>query len=131
MTPTGEFDPKAAEANLKRLRKKYDIERQWIKDWEKSYAVPSARLIKAPKVKTAIDYLINLHEMGHIVSITARRYHRFESTDLHAEMMRESASWAWALTHGDHTILETVPERDWMLMSDCLVTYFRAAAVAG
>jgi hypothetical protein len=122
------FDPKAAERHLKALRNQHEITRKWIKRWQRSYALLAPRLIYAPKVSSPIEYLINLHEMGHVVSSTARRYQRFPSTDLHADMMREAAAWAWALLSGDPSILDTVPEKDWALMADCLVTYFRAAA---
>ena len=122
------FDAKRAEKHLASLRKKYDIKRHWIKRWDRSFALMAPRSIRAPKVKEPIDYLVNLHEMGHIVSSTSRRYQRFGSTDLHAEVMREASAWAWAVMEADPIIVATLTNKDWHKVSDCLITYFRAAA---
>ena len=122
------FDAKQAERHLRLLRKKYGIERKWIKRWDRSFALAAPKIVRAPKAKNGIEYLVNLHEMGHLESSTARRYHRFPSTDLHAEMMREAAAWAWAIAEADPTLLKSVTKKEWGLVADCLVTYFRASA---
>lgn len=117
-----------AEAHLKRLRAEHDIQRVWCKHWHRAYAHVSARQVHVPKANTGIDYLINLHEMGHIASSTARRYTAFPSTDLNAEIMREASAWAWAMLHADPALLLSVTKEDWERAASCLMTYMQAVA---
>lgn len=95
-----------------------------------------ARTIFVPELVEVCDYLIALHEIGHIVDTTARgwgdkvmgaTFHPKDrkSRDLYPVMMMEMAAWAWAHQTAKRSLLNAATDADWQVIADCLVSWFR------
>lgn len=118
-----------AENHLFRLRKKHKITRRSRGvNWETAHSYIEFREISAPKVREGIDYLVNLHEIGHIVSTTAQRYARYPSEDAHADMMKEAAAWAWAVLAADPALMAKMGPKPVAQAAECFLTYMLSAA---
>lgn len=66
-----------------------------------------------PRMVSVLDYLIALHEFGHIASPTSRGLALRADYDLDAEVRCEAAAWAWVVKYADLVLLALSTEADW------------------
>lgn len=102
-----------AEEHLTQLARRHKIELHWSTVHHE--AVIFTRQAWVPPVTSALDYLIGLHEMGHIVSPLARRYWRRSewSETLEDNMLCEAAAWAWALEKAKTAMTKRLTTGHW------------------
>lgn len=104
---TGEERRQSVE-HLKQLAKQHRIHINWRdKNWRGFEAHVSTRQVFIRKPHTYLDYLGALHELGHIVSRTARRALVTERAAI-----EEAAAWEWALIHFPWG--KRLGSRDWL-----------------
>ncbi len=76
------FDTNAARYQLEDLARENGIEITWIQSWLKAVAFVEARMVDIPEPITRPDYMVGLHEFGHVLA----------GPD-------ELAAWRWAHAH--------------------------------
>lgn len=103
MTPTQQAK---ASAHIFKLCEKHSITMRRAKSWSRSVAFPNTRIIYFPPrilrptpMTDIIDYLISLHEIGHVVDRRATKLFAFD--DQTSTIMCEAAAWAWAYRNVD------------------------------
>lgn len=72
------------------------------------------RQVWLPKVRTVVDYLVSLHEFGHILSPLAVTLHNIGN--LQEEMACEAAAWGWAFENAAPELLDMLTDADWTLL---------------
>lgn len=86
--------------------------------WRYAEAFVQAREVLVPYPRLPEDYLIALHELGHVLSHDADRLEHRSGTEAH--LTREAAAWAWA---ADQAL--AVPPEAWnTVLRDSLVGHF-------
>jgi hypothetical protein len=73
-----------------------------------------------PTVTRPSDYLVGLHELGHILSPDARAVS--DSYDKYDVILCEGAAWAWAAAVSDDRLMAAFRKEDW----DRIGFYFRS-----
>jgi hypothetical protein len=67
----------------------------WITSgWRNAESFPEEMTAYCPVIRSASDYLIALHEIGHCADPTAREFN--EATDIRGIVLCEGAAWAYA-----------------------------------
>lgn len=69
----------------------------------------------------ATDYLVSLHEIGHVVDRRSRSL--LERDDQTSSIVCEAAAWAWAYRHIDKKAVPVVPIRTRGAISRLWATY--------
>jgi hypothetical protein len=114
--PDAYWSRKIAEAHLRRLARKNDIKVRWIKgrNWlVDAEAVITTREVVIPRPNNSRQYLVALHEFGHILGIDHRVLRReIDMTPGEVKLMTEAAAWAWALEHVAPELEEEVLAED-------------------
>lgn len=117
-----------ATAHIAKLAKTKNVKVRRVSNWEKGAARPDLRVVWIPKVRTHMDYLTAMHELGHVLDRRAAKLHGNEDTA--SEIVMEAAAWAWALKHVDRTVTGEMSEalrreigRCWA--SNLCIRYFR------
>jgi hypothetical protein len=97
--------------HLKELAAANDVSLTWIKGWERAEAFPVAREAVLPRIRTGGDYLVALHELGHILSFEASLW--AHATDPYGIVLCEGAAWAWASANVSPEAVPLLSEEDW------------------
>jgi hypothetical protein len=93
-----------AEVHIRTLARRHGIAirylrgRNWMEDAESS---ESAQLVHIPHPNNARQYLVALHELGHLigpVGVSTRDEHPDWSSDTF-HLITEAAAWGWAVEH--------------------------------
>jgi hypothetical protein len=92
-------------AHIYELAEKYRIEIRWGEDRHNAWAAPD--LVMTPQIRYDIDYLVALHEVGHVVLQMEGQHPDWEFYDEWSEVEEEAQVWRWAL---DNTIIPISPE---------------------
>jgi hypothetical protein len=99
---------KEAEQYLRKLGRKHKVKIHWIKgrDWQyKAAASETARMVDIPRPYNVRQFLVALHEFGHIVGpMPNSRRLDYDMTPGEFKLMMEAAAWAWAMEHVPDTI---------------------------
>lgn len=104
-------------AHLVHLADEHEVSLTWTTAWDKAMAYPDLYEAVVPCVRGAGDYLVGLHELGHILDPEARRFGVRED-DLHQALLCEGAAWAWAAMEA-----LPVPKAAWARVADSLLSY--------
>lgn len=95
------------------LGRRHTIKVRRVSTWEKAAARPDLRVVWVPRVRTKMDYVVALHEFGHVLDRRAARLYAREGdepADTANEIVMEAAAWAWALKHLDRTVVGEMSE---------------------
>lgn len=83
-------------------------------------------IVIIPVVKTPADYLIGLHELGHVLDENSTRF--VYARDQYEEILTESAAWAWAAEHLPQRFLRHIRAKDWNRAAYAWRTYVAGPA---
>lgn len=120
---------KDAERHLRRIARKHGIRVHWVKgrNWiHEAEAYEAARQISIPRPHNQRQYLVALHEMGHILgpmpNSSRGDWPGSPGTFL---MAMEGAAWGWAVEHMDHdlALLVSSPEDFTASVGRCLASH--------
>lgn len=123
-----------AKDHLVDLAREHHIEIHWTKEWRTAECDHGTRQAFLPAlIRSALDYLTALHELGHLVDgVALDSSNAFEA--LHARRDRhyrrtleEAAAWAWAVRHARPTLLQQMTPRHWAKVGWCWATYVAPA----
>lgn len=122
---------KRAEIHLEWLGQEHGVQVAWLKagaHWTTASATPGRwPVVHVPKPNTPRQYLVALHEFGHVLSDLAREL----DTAAHSEeryIACEGAAWAKAIELADLEILRLIRWPDWMATAELMATYWVGAA---
>lgn len=105
---------KAAEKHLRRLARQSGIRVHWVKgrDWlHKCEAYEAARMVSIPRPNNQRQYLVGLHEIGHILGpMPNSSRNDWPGTPGQFFMAMEAAAWGWAVEHIDHELYVLIPD---------------------
>lgn len=68
-----------------------------------------------PPIRTALDYFVHLHELGHLAA----------RGGADRGLRGEAAAWEWARTKADPEIMATMTETAWISVGRMLTSYVR------
>lgn len=94
-----------AEVHLVTIAKRNGIRIEWVKgrDWmEQAGAYEAAKQVDIPHPHTARQYLVALHELGHLLGVlrsTGRGDSQYDTTPGAWIYLNEASAWAWAIEH--------------------------------
>lgn len=66
----------------------------WCDSWHDAEAWVELRSVTLPRIHVAADYLMALHELGHVLAPDAE--HLETAPGVYGRLVREGAAWAWA-----------------------------------
>lgn len=104
-------------AHVLQLAAKHRITLFWLNEWGHAESFPEGRYALVPEISSAADYLVALHELGHVVSQVARRLVR--SSTVYDYITMEGAAWAWAAEHADPELTGLLTASDWRVLLKC------------
>lgn len=113
------MDPKLARKmrrHLQAIAREHGVRLHWTDRWQRGEAFfdpeePTSGMAVVPRIQTPGDYLIGLHELGHILDENARRF--WNAQNPYEVVLCESAAWAWAGENVDPAIRPQLTARDW------------------
>jgi hypothetical protein len=112
-----------AEAHVKKLARRHQIRVRRTKNWINSEADFVTRQIFCPaEFRTGLDYLIALHEIGHLMTPDAEP-HIFYEPGIASVLRDEAAAWGWALEHADPDLIEAMTKTDWRRVGHCWISH--------
>lgn len=126
----GGWDSAAARWDIGVLAHLHRVDLFRSKRWA-AEASPTTRQVWAPLgCRSGIDYLICLHELGHVVSPLSRRLclKNAQEEDLETGAASEAAAWAWGIKHGDPNVLALVSAHEFELAAQCWLSHVRPLA---
>lgn len=103
-----------ARVHLDNLCGRAGIKIKWAngRGWmDAAEAFPVARTVVIPEPYRPVQYLVALHEIGHVLA----RMSWADRTSYEigeAKMMYEAAAWGWAVTHIHPTLDKLITEKD-------------------
>lgn len=100
----------------------------WIEEWEGATAFPALREAILPRIRTPEDYLVALHEIGHIAYPNALA-HAFDD-DVYGIVVCEGAAWAWASAAIPAELAAQIPADAWKVVGECFSSHARWASVS-
>lgn len=121
-----------AEEHINALAERHKIYVRRNKKWDTSEADMITMMIMVPtKIRTGIDYLATLHEMGHLVDPIAREH---ETRRLRSKgkgknhkdaevLLVEAAAWAWAIRNARKSVLKGFTKADWRKVGMCWASW--------
>lgn len=123
------IDRAAAWAHIDALAAEHSITVRVISG-QHGEAHPTTRQVWVPDLRRPIDYLVALHELGHVCSKSALRFHdRFDKKGAHADRAAcETAAWSWAVEHVDTDVLPHIGRGTWQRLGALWATYLAAHA---
>lgn len=83
-------------------------------------------LVVIPVIRRPADFLIGLHELGHVLDENARRF--LYARDQYEEILCESAAWAWASENLPKRFLKHIRAKDWNRVGYAWRTYVAGRA---
>lgn len=110
------FNEAAAWAHIDSLAAEHGITVKVTAHRSDSEAFIAARTVWVPERMTKVNYLVALHELGHVACDLARRLHYRhvhrcswgEASERDALLACEAAAWAWAWNSVDAGVLPKV-----------------------
>lgn len=125
--PVSPTERKRAWAHLRAVAEQHKVKLHATKQrWTAESHIATSQAWVPRTMKAPIDYLIGLHEIGHVASATARRL-TFDRRHLESELAVEGAAWAWAIEHADPDTLALAIEDDWDQIGAALTSFLRLA----
>lgn len=97
--------------------------------WTWSEAYPEDRTVTVPTVRQPSDYLLGLHELGHVLDPLAVSL--VDETDHRSILLSESAAWAFAQTTIRPAFVPHIRAKDWDLVAYAWRTYLAEGAGNG
>lgn len=122
------FDRAAARTHLRQLAAEMGVTIVWVSGYTLAEAWVDERTACLPRIRSGRDYLVALHELGHILSPHAAGL--VDAGVLYDEISCEGYAWAWAASHADPVIADSISARDWALAAKCFTSYLRFAATS-
>lgn len=121
------MDTARYEAHIEEVCDEREIYVFWVKQGRTRTSLPSEDCVWIGRCHTEREYLIALHEIGHVV----RRDIRWRHTPSEVIHDQEAGAWEWAFVNARWPVSQAVRE----YAATCLRSYglgqVRAAAVAG
>jgi len=108
--------------HIEELARARKVRVHWVKSRWKAEAHVTTRQVWIPRIRSGIDYLIALHEFGHICCRRSRRAADNEWSR-ETEMISESAAWAWAVEQIAPGLRRHLKDDDWDWVASCLLSY--------
>lgn len=105
------------ETEIRDIAGAHDIRLTWTTSWKQAESFPRLRECLVPHVRTGGDYLVGLHELGHVLSPDA--YGLTDRTDSYSLILCEGASWAWAVSMIRPDLLPCLTPADWDTAAHC------------
>lgn len=119
----------AATEHVLALARRLRVEVCWEPEMERWAAHPGTRQVWVPAPVGAVEYLVALHELGHVGSLTARRWFlNGQYPALGVEALVEGAAWSWAAMMADPALAALATAEDWGRVFALLGEYLRYAA---
>lgn len=113
----------AAEDHVAAIARRGDVRVRRTKVWTNSEADVSSRQVFIPKVfYTALDYLVALHELAHVLHRSADTTSAWEQS-LGANLRMEAAAWGWALDRAKPEVLAAMTKSDRRRMGLCWASH--------
>lgn len=100
----------AARRHVHDLARQHDVSLHWCDTWDQAETFALARHVRVPWIDSGSDYLIALHELGHVIAPCAQFLESREWHDTYTALALEGLAWAWACSVVQTDLLE--PE-DW------------------
>lgn len=100
----------AARRHVHELARQHDVSLHWCDTWSQAETFAALREVRIPWIEGGDDYLIALHELGHVVAPGAQQLEASARHDVFTNLALEGLAWAWAAHVCDTSLLE--PE-DW------------------
>jgi hypothetical protein len=120
-------DARRAQIHFDALASRLRAEAHYTDKPEKWSAHEATRQVWVPRPTSGVRYMVCLHELGHIGSLTARRWvHRYQEPGV--EVLVEGAAWSWATMMADPALSERLTARDWAEVGELMVSYMRWTA---
>lgn len=91
--------------------------------WDSEAHLSTRQAFVPRQLRAPIDYLVALHEVGHIASPLAKRL--IGVGRLAETAAAEAAAWAWAVEAALPKLLALMTDRDWELVAEALVSHLR------
>lgn len=112
-----------AEDHVAAIARRGEVRVRRTKRWTSSEADVSSRQVFVPKVfYTALDYLVALHELAHILHRSADTTSEYEPS-MGACLRIEAAAWGWALDRAKPEILASMTKTDRRRMGLCWASH--------
>jgi hypothetical protein len=80
------------------------------------------RRTSGPHIVSPLDYLVHLHELGHIAT------RRKAEVGVDAAVADEGAAWAWAAAQADPVIMKRMSAAEWQLVGKFFTSYVQHTA---
>lgn len=118
-------DRRTAWTHLRALATDHGIKMHKAKSRWRSEAHLGTRQVWVPKeMRAPIDYLVALHEFGHILSPCA--VHLWSNhMPLERTTAMEAAAWAWAVQAAEPELFDEMTDKDWDLIAQAMVSHIR------
>lgn len=124
LDPVSPDDRRAAWAHLRRLAAEHRVKLHATQArWDSEAHMGTRQAFVPRQLRAPVDYLVALHEIGHIVSPLARRL--IGNRQYQHEVAAEAAAWAWAVEHAEPAVLALAGERDWELVGEAMTSHLR------
>lgn len=97
-----------AQEHVAELCSKHRITARRASRWYKAVAFPLTRIIYfPPRMENETDYLVSLHEIGHVVDRRASKLWLTENQT--NAILCEASAWAWAYRNVDRQACPVIP----------------------
>lgn len=110
--PIGKRTLRRMRQHVEQLADEHGITVTWVTSSWKAEAFPAGWHAAVPEIHGGDDYLVALHELGHVADDVARKRHR--RTGRYDEVLVEGAAWAWAAEHADPALARRLGPADWI-----------------
>lgn len=118
-------DRRAAWAHLRSLAAEYRIKMHATKPrWDSECHINTRQVWVPRQLRAPIDYLVALHEFGHILSPLANQLIS-SNTPLERLTAAEGAAWAWAVQSAEAHLIDLMGEDDWRQVGTALVSHIK------
>lgn len=92
--------------------------------WDSECHINTRQVWVPRQLRAPIDYLVALHEFGHILSPVA--VHLFSNhMPLERTAAMEAAAWAWAVQAAEPEVFDEMTEKDWTHVAKSMVSHIR------
>lgn len=111
------------------LADEHGIPVTWKPGWRNAEAFPSIPAITVPVIRSPRDYLVALHELGHVLSPESASLHDTPGPMWsYLGIVSEGAAWAWAATAAKPALVRHFRAKDWDAVAYAFRTYLQLAA---
>jgi hypothetical protein len=115
------------ELDITRLARENEIDLHWTEHRWDAEAFPELRQAIVPRIRNVGDYLLGLHELGHVLAPEARAYD--QDTAVYACLLTEGAAWAWAMANAAPEFVAVAKDEDWATVHEAIGSHYRWAAL--